>query len=125
MATLIAVGFNFQLMIVGLVLVALGTSLPELVFGIKAIMIKHEGMNLGNLIGSTVINSTLVLGLTALIYPISIKSFDSVLVGGFFMLLTIMIVNFFIATKDRISRKQGILLIGIYVLFLITETLLR
>lgn len=124
-ATLVAEGFELPLVLMGLILVAIGTSLPELVFGIRAVITKHEGMNLGNLIGSTVINSTFILGITALIYPIKIENFDLILTGGIFMVFIVLIVNFFIATKDKISWKEGVALIGIYVLFLLTEFLLK
>lgn len=124
-ATLIAQGFELPLVLIGLILVAIGTSLPELVFGIKAVITKHEGMNLGNLIGSTVMNSTLILGITALIYPIKIENFNMILTGGIFMILAILLANFFIATKKRISWKEGTVLIGLYLIFLVAEFLLK
>lgn len=124
-ATLIAEGLELPLVLIGLVLVAIGTSLPELVFGIKAVITKHEGMNLGNLIGSTVMNSTLILGITALIYPIRIENFNMILTAGLFMVFIILIVNFFIATKEKISWKEGVVLIGLYVAFLVLEFLLK
>jgi len=124
-AELIAQGLNLTLALIGLILVAVGTSLPELVFGIKSVITKHEGMNLGNLIGSTVINSTLILGITALVFPIKIEDFNLILTSGLFMILTILIVNFFIATKDKISLREGMILIGLYVLFLIIEFMVR
>lgn len=124
-AELIAQGLNLTLALIGLILVAIGTSLPELVFGIKSVITRHEGMNLGNLIGSTVINSTLILGITALVFPIKIEDFNLILTSGLFMILTILIVNFFIATKDKISLREGMILIGLYVLFLIIEFMAR
>jgi len=124
-AELIAQGLNLTLALIGLILVAIGTSLPELVFGIKSVITKHEGMNLGNLIGSTVINSTLILGITVLVFPIKIEDFNLILTSGLFMILTILIVNFFIATKDKISLREGIILIGLYILFLIIEFMVR
>jgi len=124
-ATIMAGKINLSVSLIGLFLVALGTSLPELVFGIKAIITKHEGMNLGNLMGSTVINSTLVLGVTALIYPIEIENFHVILVGAIFMVLSILIVNIFIRTKEKISWKEGVILLGIYAIFLIIEFFLR
>ncbi len=124
-STLIAEGFELPLVLIGLILVAIGTSLPELVFGIKAVITKHEGMNLGNLIGSTVINSTLILGITALIYPIEIENFNMILTGGIFMVFVILIANFFIATKEEISWKEGVILIALYVIFLVLEFLLK
>lgn len=124
-ATLISEGLELPLVLIGLVLVAIGTSLPELVFGIKAVITKHEGMNLGNLIGSTVMNSTLILGITALIYPIRIENFNMILTAGLFMIFIVLIVNFFIATREKISWKEGVVLIGLYAAFLIIEFLLK
>ena len=124
-AELIAQGLNLTLALIGLILVAVGTSLPELVFGIKSVITKHEGMNLGNLIGSTVINSTLILGITVLVFPIKIEDFNLILTSGLLMILTILIVNFFITTKDKISLREGIILIGLYILFLIIEFMVR
>ena len=124
-AELIAQGLNLTLALIGLILVAIGTTLPDLVFGIKSVITKHEGMNLGNLIGSTVINSTLILGITVLVFPIKIEDFNLILTSGLFMILTILIVNFFIATKDKISLREGMILIGLYILFLIIEFMVR
>ncbi len=124
-ATLIAQGFELPLILIGLILVAVGTSLPELVFGIKAVITKHEGMNLGNLIGSTVMNSTLILGITAVIYPIEIENFNIILTAGLFMVFVIFVANFFIATKERISWKEGIVLVSLYAVFLVIEFLLK
>ncbi len=124
-ATLIAQGFELPLILIGLILVAIGTSLPELVFGIKAVITKHEGMNLGNLIGSTVMNSTFILGITAIIYPIKIENFNLILTAGLFMVFVIFIANFFIATREKISWKEGIILVGLYAVFLVLEFLLK
>ncbi len=123
-ATLVAESFSLPLILIGIILVAIGTSLPELVFGIKSVIIKHEGMNLGNLIGSTVINSTMVLGVTSIISPIKIKNLDMIMIGGLFMIFTILLANFFIATKEKISWKEGVILILVYLIFLVAEFLL-
>ncbi len=124
-ATLVAEFLSLPLVLIGIILVAIGTSLPELVFGIKSVIIKHEGMNLGNLIGSTVMNSTLVLGVTSLIYPIKIENFNVIMTGGLFMILAILLANFFIATKEKISWKEGVVLIALYLVFLVAEFLLK
>jgi len=124
-AVLIAQDLVLPLALVGLVLVAIGTSLPELVFGIKSVITKHEEMNLGNLIGSTVINSTFVLGITALIYPIKIENLNMILTSGLFMVFVVLLANFFIATKEKISWREGAVLIGLYVAFLVLEFLLK
>lgn len=122
---LIAKELYVPLVLLSIILVAIGTSLPELVFGIKAAIAKHEGMSLGNLIGAVVVNSTFILGLTAVISPIQIENSRIILIGGGFMLGAILIANIFIASKNKVSWKEGCVLIGFYVLFLIAEFLFK
>jgi len=122
---LIAKELYVPLVLLSIILVAISTSLPELVFGIKAAIAKHEGMSLGNLIGAVVVNSTFILGLTAIISPIQIENFRIILIGGGFMLAAILIANIFIASKNKVSWKEGCILIGFYILFLIVEFLFK
>jgi len=124
-ASLMAQEIGLPLVLISLILVAIGTSLPELVFGIKAVSSGHEGMNLGNIIGSTIVNSTFILATTAIICPIAIESFNLILISGFFMIFATLIVNFFIATKEKISLKEGVFLVLFYVVFLITGFLFK
>lgn len=124
-AKLIAGELYVSLALVGIILVAIGTSLPELVFGVRAVIARHEGLSLGNLVGSVVVNSTFILGLVAVIKPIQIESFNVIFTGGAFMIIAILLANFFIATKDKISWKEGVFLIAFYVLFLVAEFLLK
>ena len=124
-ARLIAEELYVPLSLIGIILVALGTSLPELVFGVRAVIAKHEGMSLGNLVGSVVVNSTFVLGLVAVINPIRIENFNVIYVGGAFMIIAVLLANFFIASRDKISWKEGLILIGFYIAFLVAEFLLK
>ncbi|MBU2563995.1 sodium:calcium antiporter [Patescibacteria group bacterium] len=124
-AKLIAIELYLPLALVGIILVAIGTSLPELVFGVRAAVTKHEGLSLGTLIGSIVVNSTFILGLVAIIHPIQLESLNVIYIGGFFMVVSILLVNIFISSKEKISWKQGLFLILFYVAFLIVEFLFR
>ena len=73
-ASSLAGNFNVPKMLVGLTIVAFGTSAPEFAVSVKA-MFSHSGdMVLGNVIGSNIINILLILGVTALIKPIKVKS---------------------------------------------------
>lgn len=124
-AKLIAKELYLPLTLIGIILVAIGTSLPELVFGVRAVIAKHEGLSLGNLVGSVVVNSTFILGLVAIINPIKIENFNVIYVGGAFMIIAILIANLFIRTRDKISWKEGLFLIIFYLAFLVAEFLLR
>ena len=110
--------FNMSLVIVGIFLVALGTSLPEITFGIRSIVMGHREMILGNVMGSVVINSTLILGLTALICPFEIHNFSPYFAGIIFTVATALFFTIFLKTQNTISRKEAIFLILIYFAFI-------
>ena len=113
--------FNISLVVIGVFLVALGTSLPEIAFGIRSIVMGHREMILGNVMGSVVINSTLILGLTALICPFEIHNFSPYLAGIIFTVATALFFTVFLRTQNTISRKEAISLISIYIAFIFFE----
>lgn len=119
-ADLLSMDFALPPIIMGLFLIALGTSLPELVFEAKAVMLGHTEMALGNIIGSVIVNSTLVLGVTALIYPIT-ANLLLLFTSGMFMLLVVFLFATFVESGDRLYIKEGISLIFLYIFFIIIE----
>lgn len=116
-----AVGMG--IMLFGIIFVAIGTTLPELAFGVRATMLKHESMAIGNSIGSVAFNSAFIVGLVSLIKPIHIQSVSSFLIISIFLFLGLLLFNVFVYTKSRISRRESAILIIIYLLFLLTQTL--
>ena len=124
-ASKIAQSLNFPIMIIGTILVALGTSLPEVAFGIRSITMGHKDLILGDVMGSVVINSALVLGLTALISPIKINDFSPYLTGIVFTFFTCLFFVIFARTDRKITKKEGIFLLFIYGLFVFFEVFLN
>lgn len=110
--------------LVGLFLIAFATSLPELVFETTAILKGHSEMALGDLIGSVIVNSSLVLGITALISPIS-ANFFLALSSGIFMILVCFIFATFVESGDKLYWKEGIALILLYIFFIILEFFIK
>ena len=117
----IAKSFGIPLLIIGIVLVALGTNLPELVFSIKAASLGHKDMILGNLMGSVIANSSLVLGVTVLIHPIRIFSFSPYLTSMIFTVVIGLLFLIFIQKDKMISRKESFVLLFLYLLFILTQ----
>ncbi len=105
---------------IGLFFIALGTSLPELMFGIIAAKSGHSIMSLGDLLGASIINMTLVIGITALITPITAVRM-LFLTSAVFMILATFIFSTFLESGGSIDWKEGIALILLYVFFLIVE----
>jgi cation:H+ antiporter len=113
--------FNLPIWFVGMVFIGLGTSLPELVLQIKAGRKEQTGIVFGNLFGSLIANATLVLGISTLIYPIEITNFAPFLRAGIFFILSFGLLWFFVRTKYKLQRWEGLVLSIIYILFLIGE----
>ena len=109
--------------LIGLTLVAIGTSLPELVTSIIAALKKHVDIIVGNVVGSNIFNILLVLGISSLIRPIPIYTpsiFDSFIVLLSSIVLIVMLVAY---KKHRITRVEGFILLFLYLLYLLFAVL--
>jgi cation:H+ antiporter len=99
-------------LIIGLTIIGFGTSAPELVVSAVASLKGNAGLAVGNAIGSNIANMGLVLGITALIFPLRIKS--NALKREYPMLLLVMLVCFLMALDLSYNRTEGVgLLIGL------------
>lgn len=105
--------------VIGATIIALGTSLPELSVSLTAIKTKHPNLALGNIIGACLTNITLIFGIVLLFSPIvvNIKIFSTLL---FFVISITMVSWYFFTTGRRLDRMEGIALLFIYILFLIS-----
>ncbi len=108
--------------LIGLFLVAVGTSLPELSFEIRAIKKKQSGMALGDLFGSIVANSTLVLGVVSVIAPIKLMNGlnEYLLASATFGVIFLMF-WYFVRSKRKLERWEGVVLLVAYGLFILAE----
>lgn len=106
------------------VIVSIGTALPELVFGIRSVHLRHPSMSLGNAFGSMIVNFSLILGLVALIHPIVLerpaRAFFGIIVGAFFVGLVQSVARI----KQELGSAFGALLIAGAVGFLLVESFL-
>ena len=78
-------------------------------------------MFLGNILGSVIANSTLIVGISVLIYPLNNIVFSDYFVAVFVFVITFITFWFFIKTKHELMRWEAGLLIIIYIIFLILE----
>lgn len=113
-ATVIASAAGVSESVIGLTVVAVGTSLPELIACIVAVIRKHEDVALGNVVGSCIYNILGILGLTAIIKPIDVPAeiaqFDIWVMLGVTALLIVQL-----RSGWRLSRIEGALLVALYV----------
>ena len=112
-ASRIAIDFGMSQTLIGLTIVALGTSLPELVTSIVAARKNEVGMALGNAIGSNVFNILMVLGIASAISPIAFMTEN--IIDIVVLLVFSLIVWLFAATKQQLSKLEGAIMIALYV----------
>ena len=114
--------------VIALTFVAVGTSLPELVTAITALVKGHGALSLGNIIGAYLFNLVLVSGLAAALAPFTIPQ-GTMIAGGHasllvdlpVMLLSMAVLTFPLLKRGRLFRWQGILLLLIYTVFCVIQ----
>ncbi|MDT7832214.1 calcium/sodium antiporter [Flavobacteriaceae bacterium S356] len=119
-ATEMAIDFGVSERLIGITVVSIGTSIPELAASIIAIIKKEKAISLGNLIGSNVFNILAVLGLTSIITPIKVED-QALLTNDIYWMLGIsfsILIWVFMPVKMRLERKSGVILLLIYAAFL-------
>lgn len=116
---------NLPLGLIGIFVVAIGTCMPETFFCLHAAKKGHDWMILGNLMGNVVITATLVLGVVSLVQPINVSNISYFAVARFFLLAATIFFFFFLKSGNKITRKEGIYLLAIYLLFIAAELLLK
>lgn len=115
-AVAIAKLFNVSDAIIGLTIVAVGTSLPELITSVVASYKKEADIAIGNVVGSNIFNILSILGITALVIPVSSAGISYVDLG--IMLITAIVLLPLSKTGFSISRTEGALLLFGYVAYI-------
>lgn len=113
----IAISLGMSETLVGLTIVAIGTSLPELITSIVAAIKKESEIALGNIIGSNIFNIMFVLGISSTIRPIVLEqnlNLDLILT----IILTLLVMIFSTTHNRKINRIEGIIILSIYIAYL-------
>ena len=116
-ASAIALTFGWSETFIGLTIVALGTSLPELVTSMVAARKGESDLSLGNAIGSNIFNILLVLGASAAVRPISVNPFT--IYDTIFLIVSSIIVYLFAIQKKELERREGVMMIPLYIIFFV------
>ena len=119
-ATKLALSFGVSERVVGLTIVAFGTALPELVTSIFAALKNEVGLATGNLLGSCILNTCLILGTGAIITPLEFSSeiHASVLIlaGGIIFIWA----SCFFGEKNKITRPKALVLLATFTVYMIS-----
>lgn len=116
---------NLPIALIGILIVGIGNTLPEIFFGIQAARKGEDWMVLGNLMGAVIVPATLVLGMVALMSPIKIPDFSPFAIARFFLMFSAIFFFITVRTSRKITRKEAFFLLGIYILFLLVEILTK
>lgn len=120
-ASEIAASFGLSQTLIGLTIVALGTSLPELVTSIVAARKGENEIALGNVVGSNIFNILLVLGASSALHPVGVNQesiYDIVI-----LLVTSIMVYIFGLQKKTVNRLEGIIMLLVYAIFAVFITI--
>lgn len=115
-ASAIAIALGMSETLVGLTIVAIGTSLPELVTSITALRKGENQLVIGNVIGSNIFNILFVLGASSAISRIPLDS--SMLIDVLFMMGITILCFIFGKTQDKYDKKEGVILIALFIAYM-------
>ena len=116
----IASSYGISERVIGITIISIGTSIPELAASVIAMIKKEKAISVGNLIGSNIFNLLAVLGITSMITPISVLD-QGLLSNDIFWMLGISFVILplvFLPKGLRLGWRDGLVLLGLYVVFL-------
>jgi cation:H+ antiporter len=121
-AVIIAGRLGMSEAMIGLTIVAAGTSMPELATSVVAAIKKRSDIAIGNVVGSNIFNMLLILGVAGLIQPIS--TFDINYVDSLFNIGIGVLLWLFMKRSSRITRAQGTVFLGVYLLYFFYKLIL-
>lgn len=116
-ATVIAKNFGISEAAIGLTVVAIGTSLPELSTTIAAALRGHCGLALGNVLGSNLFNILAIMGLTAMVVPVPVPDVIKQ-VDVWVMLAAALVITPYVMRRKCITWKSGLVFVSCYVLYI-------
>ena len=108
----IAAAFGMSETLIGLTVVALGTSLPELVTSIVAARKGEHGMAVGNVVGSNIFNLMFILGISSTIHPVAVNLAS---VTDLAILVVVSVAAYIFSLTNKISRIEGVLMVLMYI----------
>lgn len=113
---------NVKPVLIGVLIISLGTTIPELFFSLKAVRHKKDSLAVGDILGSVLADATIVVGIVAIISPFSFPQIIAYIAGGFMVISSIILINS-MRTRLRVVHKEAVLLILVYIIYIACELL--
>jgi cation:H+ antiporter len=119
-AIMLANSFGISERIIGITVVSIGTSIPELVTSLVAVLNKEKSISLGNLLGSNIFNVFAVLGITSLVTPLTVLDQNIIDYDIYIMLFFALIILplIFFPKKLVLGRKEGVIILLFYTVYI-------
>jgi len=116
----LAEDFGVSDRVIGITIVSVGTSIPELAASIMAMIKKEKAISIGNLIGSNIFNLFAVLGITAMITPIPVGDSNLIDSDVVYMLVisALLLLLVFVPSKMKLGWRDGLILLSYYIYFI-------
>ncbi len=106
--------------LIGMLVVGLGTTMPELLFSIQCVKKKDDSLAIGDLLGTVLADATVVVGILALVSPFAFP-ITIIHITGLFMVTASFLLLFFMNTGRSLSKKEALFLLLFWVLFVLVE----
>jgi len=110
--------------IIGMLIVGVGTTMPELFFCLSAIKKNHDSLAVGDILGTVLADATIVVGILALISPFYFSQ-KIIYSAGIFMVISSFILFYFMRSGRNLSKKESYILLSFWLLFIFTEIILN
>lgn len=113
-------GIGIPPFLVALTVVSIGSCIPELIFSLRAVKTRHDELALGDVLGTVIIDATIIIGIISLIQPFSFNP-NLIYVTGSLMFLAGTLAVIFIKTGKVLTKKEGMYLLLFYIASIIIE----
>lgn len=123
-ATSLAANLGVSPILIGMLIVSIGTTIPELLFSLQAVKQNNESLAIGDIWGTVIADATIVVGLLAVINPFAFPQ-KIIYITGSLMFLAACLLSFFMRTHQKISKQEALLLFIFWISFVMIEYLLN
>lgn len=119
-ATFMSIQLKLSYILVGTLILGLGSALPEIYFAVSSAKKGETSMILGNLMGAVIIPASLVLGIVSMIHPIKIHDLETSTISRIYLILSALFFYFSAKSHSKITIVEGVFLFVLYILFIST-----
>lgn len=123
-ATSVANSLGVSPILIGMLIVGLGTTMPELFFSLRAVKKKDDSLAIGDLLGTVLADATIVVGIIALVKPFAFPQ-KIIYITGAFMVIASFMLFYFMKSGRVVTKKEAHLLFFFWVVFVLVELLVN